>query len=244
MFTHKSKEYIKEKDQIIEQMKNFRGEPNKKYEKIPNKKLYDLFEQENLKCSNKPIYSLRLDGETESCKRRVFSKNFKLDENNQFGFAMTKPLPIGVFKCKQEVSMEILDNSVDRFDPNSKIGEIFVVDIEFDSYDVPREKMYNEVFPCIFESKSKVTVDNRSLYQLLSTMSTGKMVDVLKLKATEKTHATLRPKKRLPMFIDHTHFLTKRVGWKVTKVHKYYTFEQEPFKRQYILKNIPGKPKV
>ena len=45
------------------------------------------------------------------------------------------------------------------------------------------------------------------------------------------------PKKRFPMFIDHIHFLTKRAGWKVTKVHAHYTFEQEPFKKEYVLGN-------
>ena len=39
------------------------------------------------------------------------------------------------------------------------------------------------------------------------------------------------------MNTDHIHFLTKRAGWKVTKVHLYYTFEQEPFKKEYILGN-------
>ena len=39
------------------------------------------------------------------------------------------------------------------------------------------------------------------------------------------------------MYIDGIYFLTKRAGWKVTKVHLYYTFEQEPFKKEYILGN-------
>ena len=99
------------------------------------------------------------------------------------------------------------------------------------------KKMYNGAFPCIFESKSKVPVDRRSVYQLLSTMRTGKRENILKYKATEKTHATLLPKKRFPMYIDHIYFLTNRAGWKVTKVHLYYTFEQEPFKKEYILGN-------
>ena len=63
--------------------------------------------------------------------------------------------------------------------------------------------MCNEVFPCIFEPKSKVPVDSR-IYQLLLTMRTGKMENILKNKASEKTHPTLRPKKRFPMYIDHT----------------------------------------
>ena len=97
--------------------------------------------------------------------------------------------------------------------------------------------MYNEVFPCIFEPKSKISVYRCSVYQLLSTMRTGKRENMLKYKATKKMHATLCPKKSFPMYIDHIHFLTKMTGWKVTKVHLYYTFEQEHFKKEYILGN-------
>ena len=50
-------------------------------------------------------------------------------------------------------------------------------------------------------------------------MRTGKRGKILKYKATEKTHATLFPKKRFPMYIDHIHFLTEKAEWKVTKVH-------------------------
>ena len=39
------------------------------------------------------------------------------------------------------------------------------------------------------------------------------------------------------MFIDHIRFVTKSAGWTVTKVHHYYTFEQGPFKKDYILGN-------
>ena len=113
--------------------------------------------------------SARLDGGTESHKRRVFSKIFKLDENNQYGFAMTKPLPIAFFKQEKEVSMDILNNSTENFDRNSKWGEIFVSNIEFDAYDDPKKKMFNEVFPCVFEPKSKVPVSSRSVYQILCT---------------------------------------------------------------------------
>ena len=70
--------------------------------------------------------------------------------------------------------MEILNKSIEKFDPNAKIDEMFVVDIEFNVYDDPRKKMCNETFPCIFEPISKVPVDRRSVYQLLSTMRTGK----------------------------------------------------------------------
>ena len=71
------------------------------------------------------------------------------------------------------------------------------------------EKIYDEVFLCIFELKSKVPVNRRSVYQVLSSMRTGKRENILKYKATEKTHATLCHEKRFPMYIDHIHFLTK-----------------------------------
>ena len=73
-------------------------------------------------------------------------------------------------------------------------------------------------------------------------MRSGKRGNILSFKATEKTHATLDPKKRFPMFIDHIHFLTERAGWKLTKVHPHYTFEQKHSKRsKYSVINVLGK---
>ena len=85
-------------------------------------------------------------------KNVVFSKIFKLDENNEYRFAMTKPLPIGIFKKEPSVSM---DKSIGNFDPNAKIGEIFAVDIEFDSFDDPQKRMYNEVFPVSLSQRGR-----------------------------------------------------------------------------------------
>ena len=46
------------------------------------------------------------------------------------------------------------------------------------------------------------------------------------------------------MYIDHIHFLVKRAGWKVTSVHKYYTFKQVRFKKKYILGNQKARQAV
>ena len=70
--------------------------------------------------------------------------------------------------------------------------------------------------------------------RILSNMRSARRCNMLSFKATEKTHTTLDPKKRFPMFIDHIHFLTERAGWKVRKLHAHYTFQQEPFKKEYI----------
>ena len=234
----KSKEYLDEKDQIVDDLENvYREKDEKTKRKVLMGRLYKLWKDQDLKTENKPIYNIYLNGEGKNSKRRIFSKIFKLDENNQYGFAMTKPPPIGIFKKEEHVDIEILNVSIANFDVNAKIGEIFVADIEFNAYGNPRGKMYNEVYSCIFQPKSKVSVDRRSVYQLLSTMRMGKKDNILTYVATEKAHATLDPKKHFPMFIDHIHFLTKRAGWTLTKVHHYYTFEQEPFKKDYILGN-------
>ena len=79
-------------------------------------------------------------------KRRVFSKIFKLDENNQYGCSMSKPLPVGIFKKEPSVSIEILNKSIENFDPSAKIGEIYLVDIEFHAYDYPRKRETGVMF--------------------------------------------------------------------------------------------------
>ena len=108
---------------------------------------------------NKPIYNVPLDGEDQSKKRRVFSKLFTLDENSQYGFAMTRPLLIGIFKKEAHVNMDILNNSIKNFDPNAKISEIFIIISGFTAYCDARKTMYNDVYPCIFEPKGKVSTD-------------------------------------------------------------------------------------
>ena len=55
--------------------------------------------------------------------------------------------------------MDILNNTIKTFDPNAKIGEIFIVDIEFTACYDASKKMYNEVYPYIFEPKIKVSTD-------------------------------------------------------------------------------------
>ena len=44
------------------------------------------------------IYSLKLDKNDSFEKKRVITKTIKFGENNQYGFAMTKPMPTGCIK--------------------------------------------------------------------------------------------------------------------------------------------------
>ena len=49
----------------------------------------------------KVVYNLTLNDKKE--KKRIITKILKLDENNQYGIAMTKPLPTGCIKDDKDV---------------------------------------------------------------------------------------------------------------------------------------------
>ena len=52
----------------------------------------------------KVVFDLKMNN--EKIKKRVISKILKLDENNQYGNGMTKPLPTGCIKDNDDVSWE------------------------------------------------------------------------------------------------------------------------------------------
>ena len=109
IFTPGSPEYVEQKEDVINNLRDLYREKNEKQErKKLMDKLYSLWKEEDLKSCHKPIYNVRLDGEESSRRRKVFSKVFKLDKNNQYGFAMTNSLPIGIFKKQSDPNMETL----------------------------------------------------------------------------------------------------------------------------------------
>ena len=56
-------------------------------------------------------------------------------------------------------------------------------------------------------------------------------------KVSPKAQATLLPKGCIPMYLEELKFVIYRCGWKVTKLYKHYYFEQERFKKDFILMN-------
>ena len=99
MFTPESKELLGQRDKIVDDLGNIYGESDEKSKKkVLVQNLIDLWKNEDRNNPHKVIFNLRLDGEEQSQPSRVFSKTFKLDENNQYSFSMTKSLPIGIFK--------------------------------------------------------------------------------------------------------------------------------------------------
>ena len=57
------------------------------------------------------------------------------------------------------------------------------------------------------------------------------------LKENSKTHATLKSKIFTPLYAEDLQFLTTRMGWSVTKIYEHYTFKQETFKKEFVVKN-------
>ena len=83
--------------------------------------------------------------------KRFFSKIIKMDENNQYGMAMTRPLPYGCIKRKKQVlSIEDL-----------------TVDIEFADIN-EKTLLFNEIYPTIFEKKKIIPPYERSTCQIIS----------------------------------------------------------------------------
>ena len=81
------------------------------------------------------------------------TKILKMDENNHYGNAMTKPLPTGsIKKVKKTPSMREFDLIIQEILGKDKIGHPFVVDIEFDRKNVCEKQLFfNEIYTTIFE---------------------------------------------------------------------------------------------
>ena len=45
------------------------------------------------------------------------------------------------------------------------------------------------------------------------------------------------PKRFIPLYLEDLRFLIKRAGWVVTKLYLHFTFEQEAFKKDFVLMN-------
>ena len=92
----------------------------------------------------------------------------KLDENNQYDYAITKPLPTGYIKKEPEPTRRTFNILLDKVDLDDPVGHLFVVDISFD-YEkaTPKERTYNEIYPSIIEKQKIIDVAERFVYQLI-----------------------------------------------------------------------------
>ena len=193
-----------------------------------------LFKRDDLKLG----YMLKLNNYSCYERKRVITKIVKFDENNQYGFAMTRPMPTGCIKQNTSPSWATFNLLIEKVSLEDKIGHLFVVDIEFDFENAsPRQLTYNEIFPPIIEKKKIMEANERSLFQLLELFSKNEQNKPRSYVCTAKSHATLLPKTCIPLYIEDLRFLIKRAGWKVTKLYSHFTFEQDTFKKDFVLMN-------
>ena len=126
---------------------------------------------------------------------------------------------------------------------NDQIGHLYVVDIEFDlTKATEKQILYNEIYPPIIEKQKIIDPCERPVYQLLEQYFATEKGNPRTYRANKEAHATLLKKKKFqPMYLEQLCFAINRAGWFVTKIYSHYTFEQECFKKEFILMNQRSK---
>ena len=160
-----------------------------------------------------------------------------MDQNNQYGQAMTKPLPYSCIKKMKTPSLSEFKRILSSFSHEDKIGHSFVLDIKF-HYKNPKTMLFNEIYTPIFEKNKIVQARERSTIQLMRFLSRNDKKDIINnFKCTAKTHSTLHGKKFIPLYAEHIHFLVKSAGWLVTAIYQHFTFKQAKFKKDFVIIN-------
>ena len=120
----------------------------------------------------KIVYNLKINN--EKIKKRVITKILKLDENNQYGNGMTKPLPTGCTKDNDNISWKTFSFLSKKVSFEDTIGHLYIVDIEFDIKNATeREFAYNEIYPPIIEKQRIIDPCERSVFQLVEQFIRG-----------------------------------------------------------------------
>ena len=177
-------------------------------------------------------------------KKKVITKILKLDENNQYGNGMAKPLPTGCIKDNDDVSWVTFNKLLESVSFEDTIGHLYIVDIEFDFKNTTeREFADNEIYPPIIEKQRIIDPCERSTFQLIKHFIMGENNVPKAYRSMAKAHANIFKKIFLPMYLEDLVFCIKRAGWKVTKIHAHLTFEQKRFEKKLIVMNQKSRQK-
>ena len=96
------------------------------------------------KKNEKVIFDLNINGQKQT--KRISTKIFKMDENNQYGKAMTKPFPYGcIKKQKHPPSLTEFNKILTNRSYEGYIGNLFIVDIKFCDKN-PKTLLFNEIY--------------------------------------------------------------------------------------------------
>ena len=98
-------------------------------------------------------------------------------------------------------------------------------------------RTYNEIYTPFIEKQKIIDPCERSIYKLVEQYSTTDKGKTKSYKATKKAHATRFKNFFQLMYLEQIFFAVVRAGRKITKIYSHYTFEQERFKKDFILMN-------
>ena len=159
-----------------------------KFDKMTKEENFKYYKRPDMKVG----YKLKLYGEKTYSDRRIISKILTLDENNQYGYAMTRPLPTSCIKPQKKVptwkQFNLMLKSVDL---DNKFGFLIVADIRFNKEEATlKQYMYNEIYCPILEKKTIVEATERSVFQ----------DDDKSYLCTKKTHANMFEKQFTTLF--------------------------------------------
>ena len=91
-----------------------------------------------------------------------------MNENNQIGNAVTKPLPYGCIKNKKDTpGLRKFNFVLQNLSLNDKIPHLFVVDIIFDEKNADKKTfLFNKIYTPIFEKKLLIKPYESSVLQI------------------------------------------------------------------------------
>ena len=197
----------------------------KDFSKMNIDQSFKAFKRDNLKL----VYKVKFDDQKKHERKRVMTKILKLDENNQYGYSMTKPLPTGCIKENKNFSWFDFNTLIESVDLMDKIGHLFVFDIFLDTKNSNEKQLVcHKIFPPVIEKQNILEVYERSAYQLLEIFDKTKKKPK-SYHCTPKSHANLFPQSFIPLYLEDLRFLIKGCWWKVTKIYGHFTFEQSCF---------------
>ena len=141
----------------------------------------------------KLVYKIRNKFTDKTEDKRVSTVILKMDKNNQYDNAITKPLPIGCIKKEPYTpTIRELCLLLSRISHLDSIGHLLVVDIEFDAERATeKELFFKEFYTPLFEKQKVSPARDRSAYQLFDAIRLKDNSVLNNCKCTAKTHSRM-----------------------------------------------------
>lgn len=144
-------------------------------------------------------------------------------------------MPTSVIKEKPSPTWKTFKFLLESVSINDPIEELFVVGIKFDYENVTEKQiLFNDVLPPVFEKHKILDANQISIYQFLEHFEKTGISARKAYRCIQKSHATLFPKKYIPLYLEEIKFLVQRCRWLVTKLYLHFAFEQKAFKKKFV----------